>query len=148
MARTFERWGGSEFSSTYFRYTDAQPPPSRRRILSPIGRWLTGGRCSFSPERQTRFRVFLKNVVRPVWFRNEARKSALLNRAECVFFCAFGLHGPRRTCPPSTKARGRAQRLQPLCASTAVLAGVSISSGEQARASLGELHVDPGFVPP
>src|SRR6267378_3337878 len=60
MARTFERWDGSEFSSTFFRYTDAQPPPSRRRILSPIGRWLTGGRCSFSPERQTRFRVFKK----------------------------------------------------------------------------------------
>ena len=35
-------------SIAYFRYTTAQPPTSRRRMLSPTLRWPTAGHRSFS----------------------------------------------------------------------------------------------------
>src|SRR5882672_8592369 len=108
MAQTFERWGGLEFSSTYFRCTDAQPPPSRRRILSPTGRWLTGGRCSFSPERQTRFRVFKK--MSSGQFGSGTKLENLHYRIgpSAFFFEHLACTVPAVLAPPSTEARDRA----------------------------------------
>src|SRR5712671_5789697 len=119
MARTFERWGGLEFSSTYFRCTDAQPPPSRRRILSPTGRWLTGGRYSFSPDRQTRFRVFKKMSSGQVWFPERSSKMCIIESGRVLFLCIWPARSPPYL-PPHLQRRGavpsvcRRFALQPL----------------------------------
>src|SRR5712664_4368155 len=83
--------------------------------------------------------AFLKKC-RPISLVPErSAKLCIIESGRVLFFVHLACTVPAVLAPPATKARGRAQRLQPLCASTAVLAGVGISSGEQARASLGEL---------
>jgi len=52
MARTLERRASSALSPICFRYTNAQPQPSRRRRRGSRGRWPIGGLHSFrSPSR-------------------------------------------------------------------------------------------------
>jgi hypothetical protein len=54
-ARLPEQRGWSEFSSTSFRYTNAQRQPSKRRIPSPTGRSPTGGLGSSSLTQSNAF---------------------------------------------------------------------------------------------
>src|SRR5712672_363305 len=104
MARTFERWGGLEFSSTYFRCTDAQPPPSRRRILSPTGRWLTGGRYHFHQTVRRGF-AFLKKCRPASLVPERSSKICIIESGRVLFLCIWPARSPPYL-PPHLQRRG------------------------------------------